>query len=523
LSRIAVVLLGVALAGRSAAQAPAPKRTTVTAVTAGLVYVGAGRVDGLVEGSLVQVLRLGEQGHFRVRFISSHSAACGADSATALPAIGDTVEFQPVAATPAEVTTTAARYSATSAAGRRRSPALRGRIGVRYLASTDHGSGLDLRQPGFELSLSGPIVAGAPVGMSVDVRSRRTSLYRPGEPAVADGTMGVYQAALRFQSAAGPVRAIVGRQYAPTLAGVGLFDGILLDYQHGRWGGGVLAGLAPELGSLAFSSTIRQFGAYLQGHNELGAHTRWSLTAGAMGSYYQSDINREFGFLQATVASPTVSAIVLQEVDLNRSWKIAAGEPRFSFTSTYASVSVTPARWVALTGGIDNRRNVRLYQDLVTPEQVFDARFRLGLWSGVSFAVGSKLRFGGDIRSSEIDGADSLRTAAYSANLSLDRLTTAGLGLRLRWTRYETPGRGPGQLSAATIRLAPRAIGAIELTGGQRREPGGVLLDRSWLGATLELAVRRSWFGLASITREWGPDGATAATDLLYAGLSYRF
>jgi hypothetical protein len=145
------------------------------------------------------------------------------------------------------------------------------------------------------------------------------------------------------------------------------------------------------------------------------------------------------------------------------------------------------------------------------------------MWGGLHFTLSRKLRIGSDVRTSTVGGVDSLRTTAYSANLSLDRLTILGLGIRFRATRYETPGRGPGWLYSGAFRVAPGAMGALELVGGSRREERWPAADRSWAGASAEVFLRRAWFGLASFTREWGRDGMTPTTDQVYAGLSYRF
>jgi hypothetical protein len=522
-----LALLFAALPRATAAQAvrdsTGPGRAVVTAVTLGLVYVGAGRNDGLREGTVVRVPRLGEKAAYRVIYLSSKSAAVRGDSLAPLPAVGDSVLFQPVAQALASTGTGKSDAPGATGARRRPLPGLRGRVGLRYLGSWDRSSDIALKQPGLELRLDGPVAPGAPVGLNVDIRSRRTSMYRPGLETETSEVMGVYQAALRIQSTEGPVRAVLGRQYAPTLAGVGLFDGMLLDYQRPRWGAGVMAGLAPDQGTLAVSSEIRQVGVFFQGRNRPSAPVRWNLTVGGMGSYAAADVNREFGFLQATLNSRVVSAVLLQELDVNRGWKIAAGEPRFSLTSTYASINLTPARGVALSGGYDGRRNIRLYRDLTTPEEVFDDRFRRGYWAGANFTIARKLRIGGDARVQTVDGADSLGTTAYSATMSVDQISPLGLGLRMRATRYTTPGRGPGTLVVGGLRLSPGSLGSMEINGGARQEDASPGTDRFWAGLDAEVFLRRSWFLLATFTREWGRGGLTPTTDLLYGGLSWRF
>jgi hypothetical protein len=242
-----------------------------------------------------------------------------------------------------------------------------------------------------------------------------------------------------------------------------------------------------------------------------------------MGSWVAGEVNRNFGFFQGTLGSRALSAVLFEELDVNSGWKIAAGDPRFSLSSTFLSVNATPAQGVSLSGGFDSRRNVRLYRDRTTPEQLFDDRYRRGYWGGVNFTIARKVRFGGDVRTRTVDGADSLGTTAWSATMSADQLTPLGLGMRLRATRYTTPGRGPGTMMVGGLRLAPASFGSIELNGGARQEPASPGTDRFWAGLDAEVFLRRSWFFLATFTREWGRGGLTPTTDLFYGGVSWRF
>jgi hypothetical protein len=522
------ILLGLLTALPISARAQArpdsapPGKTIVTAVTLGTVYIGAGRNDGLREGSLVSIPRLGEHARYRVLYLSSKSAACRADSTTAtpvpLPTIGDSVVFQPVMEAAAGRPGTAVDRRAR-AAGR----SLRGRVGLRYLSSWDRDRDISLRQPGLDLLLDGPLAPGSPIGLNVEIRSRRTSLYRPGLTPATTGVMGVYQAALRIQRPRGSVRAVLGRQYAPTLAGLGLFDGILLNLEKPRWSAGLMGGLAPELGSLAVSSEIRQVGGFVQHRSPATAPLRWSLTLGGIASYQSGEVNREFGFLQATMGSRVFSAVVLQELDLNRGWKLEAGEPRFSLTSSFVSLHLNPVSGLSFNAGLDSRRNVRLYRDLTTPEELFDDRFRRGVWGGMQLTVAKKLHLGADARTSTVEGSDSLRTTAWSGTLSVDRLTPLGVGLRVRGTRYRSAGRGAGLLLTGGVRFSPASAGSVEFNGGLRQETADPDRDRYWAGLDLEVFIRRSWFILTTFTHEWGRNGLTPTTDLLYGGLSYRF
>ncbi len=119
-----------------------------------------------------------------------------------------------------------------------------------------------------------------------------------------------------------------------------------------------------------------------------GGQPSWSLTAGGVGSYQDGRSNREFGFLQASLNSRTVSLQAMQEIDYYRPWKVDQGESSWSLTSSYVSGALRPARWLSVHGAWDSRRRVRLYRDATNPAVAFDDAYRQGVWGGVTLRGG---------------------------------------------------------------------------------------------------------------------------------------
>jgi hypothetical protein len=337
-----------------------------------------------------------------------------------------------------------------------------------------------------------------------------------------DARTGVYQAALLLRTPHGPAHLTLGRQYLPTITSVSLFDGALAQYQKSRLGLGIFAGSEPDPVTMSYSSDIRSYGLFLEGRSAPGAHTRWNLTGGAVGSYAGGTVNREFAFLQASLNTPGVSVFLAQELDVNREWKAAAGDPPVELTSTFASLMVRPAQWASLQIGLDNRRNVRLYRDFVSPETLFDDTFRQGVWAGVSLMAGSHVRFGVDGRAS-LGGADSTtRTRSGTAYLGFERLTPANLSLRTRYTQYSSVLR-TGTLQSFQLGIRPTAWLGLEGNGGFRAETGPVdaaMRRTNWLGLDMDVSLGRRLYLLFSGSRE---RGLLAAGDQIYGSVSYRF
>jgi hypothetical protein len=497
----------------------------VTYLTTASAYIDAGRAEGLRDGSRVELVR-GDStiAVLVVTFLATHQAACDVSGVTTTLVVGDAVKFTP--AVPGPDSTVAAASQA--AQGRTVSPqraggALRGRAGLYYLLiQSQDGSGARFMQPSGDLRLFGSSLGGTGLGIAVDARGRRNMQTRAdGFGTDAQAQARVYQASLSWQAPASPLRLTAGRQYAPGIAPVGLLDGVSAQLDRSAWGGGLFVGSEPDPLDLALSGTVTQLGGYVQRHSQPGAASRWGLSAGLSGSYLHSGTNREFLYFQGDYSTRRLSLYAAQEVDYYRPWRRVGGEHALSPTSTFASLLFRVSDAISVTAGLDNRRNVRLYRDVVNPETAFDDAFRRGAWAGLSARTG-RFQVGLDARAS----AGGLSGSAGSSTLSLgaDRLTGWGLSLRSRSTRYSSAATGRrGWLQAFTLGLEPGGRGSLQLSGGWRNERSDLAAATAtvnWVSTDLDYTLARSWLVVLSAYRE---RGGPEAHDLLYGGLSFRF
>src|SRR5581483_12300100 len=157
----------------------------------------------------------------------------------------------------------------------------------------------------------------------------------------------------------------------------------------------------------------------------------------------------------------------MQEIDFNSGWKRDAGEPAVSPTSTFASVSVRPLDELSIQAGVDNRRNVRLYRDYVSPVTEFDDAFRQSVWGGTTYSVLRWMRIGADARVSQ--GGPAGKGDQLTGSLGLGPVLSQRLELRLRSTRYRTD-RTAGWLHALTAGADPLDLLHVELDGGVRTQ-----------------------------------------------------
>jgi hypothetical protein len=501
----------------------------VTFVTTSSAYLNAGRADGLIEGARADVIRKGRTvGELKVSYVSTHQASCQIVSAVDSVMVGDSARYLPVAGAAArpqvaERTQPAARPAAQRSARRSSTGALRGRIGMYYLTVTQRDSfGGHFAQPSGDLRLNGGGLGGSPLGLALDVRTRRSVRALPGTTTSTTDQTRVYQAQVYWQAPGSPVRFTTGRQYAPGITSVGLLDGASVEISQSGWDYGLFGGLQPDLIDLGFSGDISQLGGYVRRHNRPGALTRWSLTAGASGSYVTWHTNREFLYLQASYLTRRFSFYGVQEVDYYRPWRRIQGEQAVSPTSSFANLQLQLTGGLGLTAGFDNRRSVRLYHDVIdsTAAAVFDETFRRGVWTGLTVRTPQHFRASFDVRTNHDATIGTANT--YTLALAVERLTSLGIGLRTRSTRYTTGARD-GWLNSVSLGLEPWGRGSVALTSGWRTEHDSTAapaLDIRWLSADMDVSLMRSLFVILSAYRE---TGGLEAHDLLYAGLSYRF
>jgi hypothetical protein len=524
---VAVLACLASLAAPAGAQDSAAVRTArITYLTGASAYLDVGRLDGLREGDTVRVVH-GRTviGVLRVSYLASHKASCDIASTSATLAVGDTVRFVPAAApsdsSVAARTPSVAPRPVGGGAGTGSRPGLWGRVGVEYFVMQQRAVTGKLSQPSVGLRLDGSPFGGSPVDLAVDVRARRTYTILGDGTAVTDGRSRVYSAAISMSAPGSPARLTFGRQISGALGSVGLFDGALAELNQPGWSTGAFAGTQPEPLELDFSTSIVQGGWYAQRHSRPGADTRWAMTLGVSGSYQDAHTNREFAWAQGSYLDTRLSAFVTQEVDYYRPWKVLPGMHPISPTSTLAFLQYRATDLVTLDAGFDNRRNVRLYRDVVSPETNFDDTYRQGAWAGVSLRPARRFRVGLDTRRSS--GGSTGDANSYTLSLGLDRVSALGAAVRTRTTYYTNP-QLRGWLQSAAIGFDPGTRVHFELNGGLRseRDPAAdpATSAVTWIGTDLDVTLARAWYVMVSATRQ---RGGVDAYDQIFGGLSYRF
>lgn len=538
--RFAAVVSLATLGCVGAAPARAASVTAhVTYLAGASIYVDAGSLDGLRVGDTLRVVRDGVTiAQLRAAFASSHRASCDTLSTSAVVRMGDAVVFsagEPVSgagATAVSGSTAAGGAPATglatevaggpAAAPRRAAGAarVRGRIGGRWLdvrSVRDGASATSFNQPSLDVRLDATRFAGI-ADFSLDARGRRT-VFRSEGTQTTDAFTRVYRATLRLHDEGDHLRLTLGRQTSSALTTISLFDGALAEWDGSSVAFGAFGGSQPEPMRLGFSADIVEYGVYAGVHQPPLSGRRWFVNLGGVTSTQAGQPNRDFLFTQSGWISRGLAASFTQELDVNRGWKRTAGEPATTFTNTFASARVPLARWSAVQAGYDNRRNVRLYRDRLTPETEFDDRYRQGAWLGGSLEPLRILRFSGDVRRSDAAGD---RADSWSLSGELWRISRFAATLRARVSRYQGT-LVDSRLTSFGLALDPVASTHFELNGGIRQtgNPALTVMDHErWEEIAIDASLAGRWYLSGSIEHDHGDAGATWQHT---AGISWRF
>ena len=486
----------------------------VTYVTSRTLYIDAGQRAGVAPGSMVEILRAGEVvGHARVKEVSASRAACEWVDGEITPAVGDEIRYSAVT------------MPVATASGARQGTwfdrvGLHGRIGLQTLHLRDRsGFGSDTDRPALNLRLYGREIAGGPVGAEVDIRSRMTHRTVDGN-SETDTQSRIYRLNMFGGTPGNGFGWTAGRQFAPSLSVLHLFDGIRFQYDRQTWSTGILGGTQPEPRKLGLSGDVREGGAWFT-YKRTSSRTRWALTTAAVASYAEGTVDREFAWLQGRWARGGFSARADQVIDLNRDWKKDAGEPLISSTSTYAMVRWQAHRKLGLTTGLDNRRRVRMFRDRETPETEFDDSYRRGFWLGAQSRLLSWLDLG--IRGRTRGRDNSERADSGTLNVGVRTPWLGALRFNSRSSMYKSE-LVQGWLQSLRMSAQPHPRVSAGVFGGVRSEEGrsNDLMDGEdyWIGGDIDLTLaRRAWISLSWESYLNGEEDF----DQLWVGTGLRF
>jgi hypothetical protein len=516
LARLALPLAACLLAGAAAA---AVTTTKVSYLAGAMVYADMGSLDGLQPGDSVQVFHgTTPVAMLKVAFVSTRRAACDTVWTRAKVAIGDEMRFTPHAVPPPASAAAPAppRPGMASVVNKAHRPRIRGRVGGRYLSVKTDGT--SFQQPALDLRFEGTDQGAGHVDVAFDIRNRRTVRTSNGE-STTDQLSRVYRATVVVRTVDSHRSITLGRQTSAALSSVSLFDGMLVQSGNDRHSYGLFSGTQPDPTSFGLSKDIFENGGFVEFHSPLTAQSRYQLSFGGISSQQGGQPNRDFMFTLGSWASRAFTTTFTQEVDINRGWKRAQGEPALSPTSTFWMMRVMPFTFLGINTGVDNRRNVRLWRDRTTPADLFDDAYRQGMWVGGDVEALSRFRMSGEVRGSA--GADHSRS--WSGGAEAYRLTALHASVRGRMSEF-TSSNVTSRLWSSSLGLDLTPLSHLEASGGVRGTriaPSTVYDNQNWLSMDLDVTVGRRWYVNGGYEHDYG--GNSGSTQQVQGGISWRF
>ena len=447
-----------------------PQTIKVSYVTAELVYLDSGKNVGLLVGDLLEVLRNSVKiASLEVTHISENSAACKIRSQTQAPAKGDIAVLQQTSR-PARPSEPAVEVTEEAEAdsplpqeqpiARERSASkdlLSGTIGLQWFQFQDQSDrGADYQQPALRLNIKGKELFGKHLGFTIRTRTRRVDSNSQDESNFQNR---VYQAAVHYQNPDARLNYSVGRIISSTFSGAGYIDGALLDIKLGKnWTTGAFGGYQPEWKSSDLSTETLKYGAYVHAKYGDFGNGQWASTLGWSSAYHDSEIDREFLFVQNRFTKGSKFQFYQNaELELNRGWRKERTGKSMELSNLYAFARYQFTPGFRLGFSYDDRQNYYTYELQNQDQQFFDDLARKGLKADFQAKFTKRFHVSGFLgqrqRDNDLDESNFYNLHAYwrpgfLANFSFDLTANAfdnpnseGDNTELRIGRFFGKGR----------------------------------------------------------------------------------
>jgi len=364
------------------------------------VYLDSGSDIGLAIGDTLKVIEKKKLvATLEVAFVAEHSAACRILQSAGEIKIGaivissaiphgsekDAVPNEPDSLTlqePQVIQT--AEIPAKSKRGK-----IRGSLAISSYYWDDTGvSNLDFHRPGGRLYIRASELPGGSAfslrltGNYYD-RNRSTSANVPlteWRNRFLELNFGNYGDNKRFSF-------IIGRIIVNKLSGIGYIDGAVGQAKLSEnLALGVFGGTKPDWRYSRFQTSTRKFGGYLGFSKYWLGDKRYDLTLAAAGEYHNSDVSREFLYLQNILNyGYNLNIFQRMELDINRGWRKDNTGKSIALSNFYLSVRRHITRWMSAGVSLDSRENYLTYELYTLSDSLFVENQRRGIRADLVF------------------------------------------------------------------------------------------------------------------------------------------
>jgi hypothetical protein len=391
--------------------------TSVKYVSAGAIYLDAGRASGISKGDTVEILRDDKLiTLLTIAYVADNSSSCNIGEGAASIQTGDHALVRGTGVTSGagvETEPTELEMEAESQpVSKRKEPTrkvnrLAGRIGFEYLVQDDREEyDYDYAQPSLNVRLKISEIHGSYYSASLRMRTRKTIRNRESfSTPKSETSHRIYEAALRYEKPDSPIEYGVGRIVAQELRGIGYLDGAYAKYKGGgRLAVGVFGGTEPDLENTDFQTEVTKGGVYAAYDHRTSEGSRTSATLALAGSYQDGQVDREFVYQQLNYYyGSRLSLYESTEINIYRDWLKDKESASMALAGSQVNARYSPARLIAFSLGYDNRRNFYTYDARSVPDSLFDDALREGWRGSVDFRFTRQIssELGGSLRTTE--------------------------------------------------------------------------------------------------------------------------
>lgn len=519
-----------------AVAAGAADRFKVKYVSAENVYLDGGEADGLAVGARLTVFGAsGAKAEIEVVYVAAHSASCKVIGEPANILAGDKAHV--VSSSPSD--TLLSSDSTTPVVEvkdslpkiidtRRRSTIspLSGNLSVVYHRWNDNtASDLDFTQTTARVSLTARRLWGREITFAVRGRGRLDQRRREYRSTVRqeDWQNRLWEFSLSYEETTAPINIYAGRILPRRAGGIGYLDGLLMEgllSDHVRIG--LFAGSYPGWLYDERQLSLAKTGGYIGFTSGTYGGFYAEENIGAAGEYHQSDVNREYLFIQGRLSRGRVWGLShTGEIEIYRSWRKEQTGRSLELSNLFINGWVRPITHIRFALSYDNRTNYRTFDTRSLVDSLFDDHLRQGV------RVQTDLTLPAQIFTSASAGyrkraGDPDPSWSYSGHLRKGNLLIEGLALSAQYAAFDNSAnhgynysfradyflRGAYMLGAAYGRYAYRA--------------DGLLMQRTndWIEFSGQADVGRHWWIGTRFQTDSGDD---IAGNRIQSELGYRF
>ncbi|MGH1366710.1 MAG: hypothetical protein ACRBF0_24330 [Calditrichia bacterium] len=493
-------------------------------ISAQNVYLKGGSDIGIKKG---MVLRISRNtiiiGSVRVEYVAEHSASCSIISFTkAIQTndkailIVDVAPETPVGKARTEhIDSTVNKISFDSNTQTRRINTTRkrtkrtrisGSLSARYYQYRDDRSNLrDYSQPSFRVNVRGRQLWGKDYQFRIRTRARylerSTSLN-------TDWQNRLYEASFSYDDPNSRLNYRFGRIISNHLSGVGYIDGAQIALRSsGNLQVGAFGGFQPDPALDKWGADVLKSGGFATYEKGDYKSNRLKVTIAAAGEYRNSEISREFFYLQSGFSKGRRLFLhTSAEVDLNRGWRKERTGRSLVLSSIFATGRIQLSESVNLSLQYDTRQNYWSSFNRSMEEALFEDILRQGYRGIVSVKLPFRVRLSANAglrTAKDEENAQSAGARFYVPTFLIKRLSLSLSGAGFK------RGTSSGYNNNAKLAFNIRSVHRLEVYYGQYAYRIADLTGQQlndWIGVNLSLLFLRHLYMLGQFEQNMGSD-----------------